>query len=224
MRADFHAKLFIFISLFSFFWFSWSVNSPAFAQASVDQSTVSADQILNDASRQQVQDLVNQRNSFQLEINKSEQADDNFRNYAQSRVNALLKSKNLSKEKQGELYALQHWLTQDTQTRTADQARIQKLDSQIAAMQQSQNSAIRDMRADIHNMRVDADTQAADKKFQQQMAVNYFNELQSEMGAASWGAPPTDGTLNTQSGSLNRMFRGGGGGGYGGYALGGYNH
>ena len=80
-------------------------------------------------------------------------------------------------------------------TRAQEQSRIQQLDQQIANLQQSQNSAIRDMRSDIHNMRVDADTQAADKKFQQQMAVNYFNELQSEMGAASWGRPPTDGVL-----------------------------
>ena len=148
-------------------------------------------------------------------------------------MQALLKLKNaggspsrsLSKEKQGELYALQHWLDQDVQTRSQEQARMQQLDQAITNLTQSQSQALRDMRSDIHNMRVDADAQTANQKFQQQMAVNYFNELQSEMGAASWGRPPTDGTFNTTSGALNRTFGGGGSrAGYGGYAIGGYNY
>jgi len=228
MKADLHAKLFLSLSVFSLSCLSFCISFPAYGQAGVDQSTVTADQMLNDASRQQLESLVNQRNSFQLEINKSEQADDNYRIYAQQRIEALLKaqsSHSLSKEKQGELYALQHWLDQDVRIRSQDQARIQDLNQQIAAMQASSTQAIRAMRSDIHNMRVDADAQAANTKFQQQMATNYFNELQSEMGAASWGRPPTDGTFNTTSGALNRTFRGGGGGGgYGGYALGGYNY
>jgi len=212
------------------------ISPPSYGQqsaGSIDSATVSADKVLGDATRTQLQDLVNQRDSFQLEVNKSEQKDDNFRNYAEQRVQALMKlkeaggspSRSLSKEKQGELYALQHWLDQDTQARTQDQARIQQLDQAIANLQQSQLSTLQAMKSDIHNMRVDADAQTADQKFQQQMSINYFNELQSEMGAASWGRPPTDGTLNTQSGTLNRLFRGGGGqGGYGGYAVGGYNY
>jgi hypothetical protein len=32
------------------------------------------------------------------------------------------------------------------------------------------------------------------------MQMNNFNELQSEMGAASWGRPPTDGTFNSTGG------------------------
>jgi len=234
MKTQIPLQLFLSLCLYSFLSLSQTL-SPAYAQSAgaIDQSTVPADKILNDATRQQVQDLVQQRNAFQLEVNQSTQADDNFRNYAQKRVQALLKLKNaggspsrsLSKERQGELYALQHWLDQDTQTRTQEQSRIQQLDQAIANLQQTQLSTLQDMRSDIHNMRVDADAQAADKKFQQQMAVNYFNELQSEMGAVSWGRPPQDGVFNTQSGTLNRLFQSGGGqGGYGGYAVGGYNH
>ncbi len=228
MKANMRINFSLFLSLLALF-----TLSPAFGQGAIDQSTVNADNVLHDATRQQMQDLVNQRNTFQLEINQNEQRDDNFRNYAQKRVQALLKLKsaggsptrNLSKERQGELYALQHWLDQDTQSRAQEQSRIQQLDRSIANLQQAQLSALQDMRSDIHNMRVDADAQTADKKFQQQMAINYFNELQSEMGAASWGRPPTDGTYNTTSGALNRVFGSGGGqGGYGGYALGGYNH
>jgi hypothetical protein len=228
MKPRLHANLFLSFSLLCLSFIARFISLPAYGQASTDQATVSADQMLNDASRQQLESLVNQRNSFQLEVNKSEQADDNYRIYAQQRIEALLKaqsSHSLSKEKQGELYALQHWIDQDVRIRSQDQARIQELNQQIAAMQASSTQAIRAMRSDIHNMRVDADAQAANQKFQQQMAVNYFNELQSEMGAVSWGRPPTDGTFNTTSGALNRTFGGGGGqGGYGGYALRGYNY
>ena len=212
-------------------------NSPAsYAQQSagaIDSSTVGADKALNDATREQLQDLINQRNTFQLEVNKSEQKDDNFRTYAENRIQALSKlkdaggspSRSLSKEKQGELYALQHWLDQDSQNRVSEQSRIQQLDRAIANLQQAQLSTLQDMRSDIHNMRVDADAQTVDQKFQHQMAINYFNELQSEMGAASWGRPPTDGVYNTQSGTLKRLFRSGGSqAGYGGYAVGGYNY
>jgi hypothetical protein len=223
MKASLYEKFFLSLSLL-YLSFTAGCNFPAFCQASTDQATVSADQMVGEASRQQVQDLVNQRDSFKLEVSKTEQEDDTYRVYAQKRVDALLKAKKKTKEQQGELYALQHWLDQETKIKAADQARIEQLNQKIASMQQSQTSAIRDMRSDIHNMRVDADAQTADQKFQQQMATNYFNELQSEMGAASWGRPPTDGTLNTQSGSLNRLFRGGGGGGAGGYAIGGYNY
>jgi hypothetical protein len=209
-----------------------SIGAPVYGQAQTDQATIGADQMLHNATDQQVQQLENQRNSFELSVQKEERSDDNYRNYAEQRVSALMKLKNaggspsrsLSQEKQGELYALQHWLQQDSENHTEEQARIQQLDQAIANLQQQQNQSLQDMRSDIHNMRVDADSQAANQKFQQQMSVNYFNELQSEMGAASWGRPPTDGTLNTQSGSLNRMFRGGGGGGFGGYGAGGYNY
>lgn len=221
-------------SLFSLFCFSWLMLSIpyTYAQGSIDNATVGADRMVDDAARQQMKDLINQRNSFELQVNKTEQVDENYRVYAEQRVKALMKLKSaggsptrsLSKEKEGELYALQSWLDRDAQVRSQEQARIQQLDKAIANLQQTQTSAINDMRSDIHNMRVDADAQAANQKFQQQMAVNYFNELQSEMGAASWGRPPTDGTLNTQSGSLDRMFRGGGGGGFGGYGAGGYNY
>ena len=206
--------------------------SPAFGQGAIDQSTVGADRELDDATRQQESDLIKQKNTYQLEVNQTEKKDDNYRNYAQTRIQALLKlknaggspSKSLTKDKQGELYALEHWLNQDTENKEIEQRRIQQLDQSIASLQQSQTAAIQDMRSDIHNMRVDADAQTADKKFQQQMSVNYFNELQSEMGAASWGRPPEDGTYNTMGGSMSRLLRGGGSGGYGGYAQGGYNY
>ncbi len=232
MKARLYTTLFFWFGVLCFSLLTCHITLPTLGQAAVDQSTVSADRMLDSAAGQQVQQLENQRNQYQLEINQTEKADDNYRAYAEERVKALLKLKNaggspsrsLSKERQGELYALQHWLDQDTQAKLQEQAHMQQLDQAIANLQQSQTQAIRDMRSDIHNMRVDADAQAANQKFQQQMATNYFNELQSEMGAASWGRPPTDGTLNTESGSLNRMFRGGGGGGAGGYAIGGYNY
>ena len=48
------------------------------------------------------------------------------------------KDPGLSKEREGELYALQHWLDQDTQSRTQEQARMQQLDQAIANLQQAQ--------------------------------------------------------------------------------------
>lgn len=226
-------RLVLSLSAISLTMLSFGQQLPVYGQSETDSATVKADQLLNNATGQQLQQLENEKATYQLEINKTETADENFRNYAQKRVAALLKlrkaggspSRSLTKEKEGELYALEHWLAQDTQTKEQEQARLQQLDQAIANLQKEQNQSITDMRNDIHNMRVDADAQAADKKFQQQMAVNYFNELQSEMGAVSWGRPPGDGIYNTQSGTLNRLFRSGGGqGGYGGYAAGGYNY
>jgi hypothetical protein len=137
MKAHLHTSVFRSFNVFCLIWLTWVASFPAYGQASTDQATVSADQMLNNATRQQLQDLVNQRNSFQLEVNKTEQADDNFHNYAQQRVTALLKQKHtngshgLSKEKQGELYALQHWLDQNAQTRLQEQSRLQQLDQAI---------------------------------------------------------------------------------------------
>ena len=131
-----------------------------------------------------------------------------YRLYAEKRIQALSKIRNAggspaqsyAHDKKGELYALQAWLKKDNETRAAEQAHIKQLDQAIANLQGDEQAAMANLPNDIGAMRQVAQRQADDDKFNHMMQMNYFNELQSEMGAASWGRPPTDGTFNSVGG------------------------
>jgi hypothetical protein len=49
------------------------------------------------------------------------------------------------------------------------------------------------MSNDIGAVREAANDARSDTKFRQQMSMNYFNEMQTEMGAASWYQPRGNG-------------------------------
>ena len=70
MKAHLYVRLSLLLSMFWLIALAWCINSPVYGQAAnTDQSTVKADSILNDATRQQVQDLVKQRNYFPTRSN-----------------------------------------------------------------------------------------------------------------------------------------------------------
>jgi hypothetical protein len=106
----------------------------------------------------------------------------------------------LTGEQVEQLNSLQQWLSQDAQTRESEQAQVQRLKSAIANLQTQRTATFNDLGSDVNAMREDQEQQAEDTKFNQMMAVNQFNELQSEMGACTWGGPPRDGTLNSVGG------------------------
>jgi len=188
------------------------------AQASSDRAVFQEEKQLLQMDQNQEKQLEGEKQSYQLEINKEEQQAEPYREYAEKRVAELSKLKaaggsptrSLATQKNGELYALEKWLAANAQARAEEQARMKQLDQAIANLQQSQNDTLKNINADINAMRGDSQATADERKFQQQMQINHFNELQSEMGAASWGRPPTDGTFNSVGG-----YGVGGGYGYG---------
>ncbi len=189
---------------------------PALAQAGTDQAIFQEEKNLLRTDQSQEQQLMQEKQQYQAEISKDQPQDDSYRAYAEKRVQELNKLKaaggsptlSLAAQKNGELYALQQWLTADAKARTQEQAQIAQLDEAITNLQESQAATTQNLNADIQGLHQDATQQLANQKFNQQMQINNFNELQSEMGAASWGRPPTDGTLNSVGGY-------GFGGGYG---------
>jgi hypothetical protein len=163
----------------------------------------------------------NQLEQYEQQVQANDSKNAAYRLYAEQRVQALEKlkaaggspSRSLAQEKNGQMYALEKWLAADAQTRAAEQAHIRELERSIQNLQQTQNATLANMNSDINNMRENQEQAAEDDRFNKMMAINQFNELQSEMGAASWGRPPTDGTFNSTGGY-------GMGGGYG-YSFGG---
>jgi hypothetical protein len=148
------------------------------------------------------QSLQNQQQEI---INRNAQTD-RFRDFAQRTVAYLQKTRAekgaqaLTGEQVEQLNSLQQWLSQDAQTRESEQAQVQRLKSAIANLQTQRTATFNDLGSDVNAMREDQEQQAEDTKFNQMMAVNQFNELQSEMGACTWGGPPRDGTLNSVGG------------------------
>jgi hypothetical protein len=158
--------------------------------------------------RQQVQQFENQVQNYEDQAKQRDESADNYRLYAEKRVEELTKlrnaggspTKSLAKEKQGELYALESWLRNDSATRAEEQKHIKQLDQAIINLQQQQQAQIANLSADVGAMREGMQQKTDDDKFNQQMQMNNFNELQSEMGAATWGRPPRDGTYNSVGG------------------------
>lgn len=138
-----------------------------------------------------------------------------YRLYAEKRIAELIKLKAAGgspsrsfANRTGDLHALENWLQSDAKTRAAEQARIQQLNKAIANLRESERVEQGNMTGAIQSMRESQIAAQSDDDFNKMMRINQFNELQSEMGAASWGRPPEDGTFNSTGGY-------GIGGGYG---------
>jgi len=198
------------------------------AQAGTDRAVFQEEQQMMHVDQNQQLELMEQKKAYEQEVNGDEKEREPYRLYAERRIQELTKLKaaggsptrSLAQQKNGELYALEKWLAADAQARAQEQAHLRQLDQSIANLQQAQNDTLKNMNADVQALREDSQRQVANQKFQQQMQINNFNELQSEMGAASWGRPPTDGTFNSVGG-----YGFGGGFGYGfggGRRMGGY--
>lgn len=188
----------------------------AFAQ---EQQIFQDDRALMRTDQQEVQQYQQAEQQYQQSAASRDESAMPYRLYAEKRIQALTKlkaaggspTKSLASSSK-ELYALQAWMKKDDATRAAERAHIKQLDQAIANLQGDEQAAMANLPADVSAMRETAQRQADDDKFNHMMQMNYFNELQSEMGAASWGRPPTDGTFNSVGGY---GFQGGYGYGFG---------
>jgi hypothetical protein len=172
------------------------------------QAIFQDDRQIMQTDQQQVQQFENQAQNYEEQAKMRDQGADSYRLYAQKEIKELTKlrnaggspSRSLAKEKNGQLYALEAWLKSDASTRAAEQQHIKQLDQAIVNLQAQQQGQMANLSADVGAMRQVAQRQDDDDKFNHMMQMNNFNELQSEMGAASWGRPPTDGTYNSVGG------------------------
>ncbi|MDP3508785.1 MAG: hypothetical protein Q8T09_12410 [Candidatus Melainabacteria bacterium] len=199
---------------------SLSTTSPAAAQVAGANQTIYHDEqeMLNTD-----QAMINQYTSAENEAESklaAEQAKTNaYRLYAEQRIQELQKQKkgvspSLAGAKSGEMTVLTSWLQQDSAYRAKQQAYIDQLEQCISNLRTSQTNTLANLNTDINALRQGVQDDKDQQKFQNQMQMNQFNELKSEMGACSWGDTPRDGTYNSVGGY-------GFNGGYGYSAMGG---
>lgn len=195
--------------------------APALAQAAgANQQIFRDEEEMLRINNAQINQMERQEQNAQAKAQSDEERYRPYRAYAEKRIKELekLKAAGGSPVKSianvgGELQNLQNWLKRDDELLQSDQNAIAQIDRSIANLRQTSHQTMQNLGNDITAMRQSVQDERDDVKFQQMMQINQFNELQSEMGAASWGTPPRDGTFNSVGGY-------GFGGGYG-YSYGG---
>jgi hypothetical protein len=192
---------------------------PAFSQGS-NQAIFQDERQMELDNQARINGLSNQEKSLQQAAQASDAKNEPYRLYAEKRIAELIKLKAAGgspsrsyANRTGDLHALENWLQSDTKTRQNEQARVKQLNQAIANLRESEHADSSNMSGAIQGMRESQIAAQSDDDFNKMMRINQFNELQSEMGAASWGRPPEDGTFNSTGGY-------GMGGGYG-YSMGG---
>jgi|AGTN01.1.fsa_nt_gi hypothetical protein len=175
---------------------------PALAQvAGADQGIFNDEQQMEVFNQQQVGNYQRQKMQLEQEMNNDEMRSQPYRLYAQKMVTQLSKpGAKKSADDQTRLNVYEDWLKKDAALKSEQMGRLKQLDRLIANTQQTQQTTIANLNSDINSMRENVQDQKDAQKFNQMMQINYFNELQSEMGAASWGRPPEDGTFNSVGG------------------------
>ena len=163
----------------------------AYAQSeqAADQSAFQDDDELLRMNSAQIRSLESQELSAEQQATFDDKRNQAYRLYAEKRIEDLEKLKSGKTENDKQIAILQRWLKADSAMRLADQQTINNLRKRIYAMQQSQQTVMANLGGDVGAMREAANDARADDKFKQQMSINYFNELQSEMGPATWVHP-----------------------------------
>ncbi|MBS1989427.1 MAG: hypothetical protein JSS83_02855 [Cyanobacteria bacterium SZAS LIN-3] len=182
--------------------------SPLAAQA---QAAASNQGVFNDEQQMLQTDgaMINQytqaENKAEGDLRTEEQRNQAYRLYAEQRINQLEEYKKrgspaLSGSKAGDLPMLEAWLKNDDAYRAKQQSYIDQLNQLIINLRQSQTQTLANLNNDIAGMRQNEQDRKDQQRFQNQMQINQFNELQSEMGACSWGGTPNDGYYNSTGG------------------------
>lgn len=156
------------------------------AETAADQSAFQDDEELmrlNGAQVNQVQGEVMNAEQQAAYDDKRNQA---YRLYAEKKIQELEKIKASSPDNARQIGVLQRWLKADAAMRMRDQQTINSLRQRLANIEQTQNQTMTNLGGDVSAMREAANDARADDMFRQQMSINYFNELQSEMGPANW--------------------------------------
>jgi hypothetical protein len=177
-----------------------ALQTACLAQAQADRAVFQEENQLLRDDQQQQQQLMQQRNQYEQQVQGQEKQDEPYRLYAEKRVEELQKLRaaggspvrSVASQATTQLYALQKWLTADSQTRLEEQQHIKQLDEAISNLQSNEGQTLQNLQGDIQGMREDSTQSVEDKRFQQEMAINQFNEEQSEMGWISLQGRPRD--------------------------------
>jgi hypothetical protein len=184
---------------------TFSIAAPAFAQvAGADQGIFSDEEQMLRIKNSQVGQYEQQKSAAERDLQTEDAQNGQYRLYAEKRVQELSKptahgGKAAATDAQ-QLAFFQNWLKRDSAYRAKQMAYINQLQSTISSLQSGTQQTINNLGNDINGMREAVQDKKDAQKFSQMMQMNYFNELQSEMGAASWGRPPEDGTFNSTGG------------------------
>jgi actin-related protein len=179
---------------------------PASAQvAGANQNIYSDEQSLLRTDEAMANQYRREEQATEQELDAEQARTEPYRLYAEKRIAYLQKAKKAGTpiktgDKTPELVVLQRWLQQDEDYREKQQAYIAQLDESIRNLRQGESQTLANLGTDINSMRESVQDQKDQQKFQNQMSINMYNELKSEMGAAAWGDCPADGTLNSTGG------------------------
>lgn len=156
------------------------------AEEAADQTAFQDDAELMRLNNSQVNQVEGEVQSAEQQAAFDNQRNQAYRLYAEKRIQELEKLKTGSPENSKQISILQRWLKADSATRLRDQQTINSLRQRLANMEQNQNQVMANLGGDVSAMREASINARADDKFRQQMQINYFNELQSEMGPAAF--------------------------------------
>ncbi|MBU6453678.1 MAG: hypothetical protein KGS72_18000 [Cyanobacteria bacterium REEB67] len=178
---------------------------PALAQAAcANQGIFGDEQSMLNTDSAMINQYTQAEEKAQNDLNSEEQRSQAYRLYAEQRINQLedykRRSPALAKNKAGDLPMLENWLKNDDSYRAKQQAYIEQLNQLIVNLRQTQTQTLANLNNDIAGMRQNQQDAKDQQKFENQMQINQYNELKSEMGACSWGGTPNDGYYNSTGG------------------------
>ncbi|MCA9800791.1 MAG: hypothetical protein KC777_02335 [Cyanobacteria bacterium HKST-UBA02] len=172
---------------------------PAFSQvAGADQGIFGDEEQMLQINQGQIRQFEQEKMQTQRDLQSEEAKNAPYRLKVEKQIKDLSGQKTAAS--QDKLKELQSWLDRDNAYRAHQQALIDKLTQAITRLESTQMQTSSNLQNDIVAMRQNVQDQKDAAKFDRMMKMNYFNELQSEMGAASWGRPPEDGTFNSVGG------------------------
>ncbi|MBC7997863.1 MAG: hypothetical protein IAF58_07965 [Leptolyngbya sp.] len=176
-------------------------------ETQADQAAFGDDGDMLRLNEAQLRDLEMQEQSAESTASIDAQKNQNYRLYAEKRIQEVEKLKGAkATSADSQVQTLRRWLQADSAQRARDLQIIRSLQARIARIEQTQQSTMANMSNDIGAVREAATDARSDAKFKQMMSMNYFNEMQTEMGQASW-YPPRGGGANYNMGGMG--FNGG---------------
>lgn len=184
-----------------------SVSAFGQGETQADQAAFGDDGDMLRLNEAQLRDLEMQEQSAESTASMDAQKNQNYRLYAEKRIQEVEKLKGAkATSADSQVQTLRRWLQADSAQRARDLQIIRSLQARIARLEQTQQSTMANMSNDIGAVREAATDARSDAKFKQMMSMNYFNEMQTEMGQASW-YPPRGGGANYNMGGMG--FNGG---------------
>ncbi|HEY9785610.1 MAG TPA: hypothetical protein V6D17_09435 [Candidatus Obscuribacterales bacterium] len=169
-------------------------------EQAADQSVVQDDAELMRLNNAQLRQVQGQERQAEEQAALDAQRDETYRLYAEKKVQELEKLKTKSPSTEQQIQVFQNWLRADAAVRLRDIQTIRALQQRIAKLEQTQDQVMSNIGSDVNAVREAGENARADDKFRQMMQINYFNELQTEMGPASWYPPRGGGAFYSMGG------------------------